>query len=88
MEITPEELAEIQARSDQASPGPWTSMVEARDHTSGSSFIMVGLPTKRREDMEISGATADDFDFIAHARQDVPRLLEEIRRLRAKCTTK
>jgi hypothetical protein len=85
MEISPDELAEIQARADRASSAPWTSMIEGRDHTSGSSFIMVGLPTARREDMEISGATADDLDFIAHARQDVPRLLGEIRRLRAMC---
>ncbi len=27
-------------------------------------------------------ATVEDHDFIAHARQDVPRLLAEVRRLR------
>ena len=28
------------------------------------------------------GATQADFDFIANARQDIPKLLEEIERLR------
>ena len=58
-------------------------MIEGRDHTSGSSFIMTGPPQSRGEDIELSGATNDDQDFIAHARQDVPRLLDEVRRLRA-----
>ena len=81
--MTPEEIAEIQARCDRASPGPWKSMIEGRDHTSGSSFVMTGPPNERGEDIELSGATADDQDFIAHARQDVPRLLEEVMRLRS-----
>ncbi|ETX01061.1 MAG: hypothetical protein ETSY1_08845 [Candidatus Entotheonella factor] len=34
------------------------------------------------EDIELTGATEADQDFIAHARQDVPHLLEEIWRLR------
>jgi hypothetical protein len=74
--MTPEEIAEIQSRCDRASPPPWKSMIEGRDHTSGS-------PSARGEDIELSGATGDDQDFIAHARQDVPRLLEEVRRLRS-----
>jgi hypothetical protein len=77
------ELAHIQDRCDRASPGPWVSMIEGRDHTCGSSFIMTGPPGRRSEDIEMSGATAADRDFIAHARQDVPRLLDEVRRLRA-----
>jgi hypothetical protein len=77
-----EEIREIQSRCDRASQGPWTSMIEGRDHSSGSSFIMTGTPTQRGPDIELSGASSDDQDFIAHARQDVPRLLEEVRRLR------
>jgi hypothetical protein len=78
-----DELADIHARSDRASPGPWKSMIEGRDHTGGSSFIMTGPPGERGPDIELSCATAGDQDFIAHAREDVPRLLEEVRRLRA-----
>ena len=82
-EMTDEELAEIERRCTAARPGPWTSYVEGRDHTSGSSFIMVGRDDEYRgEDIELTGAKVEDQDFIAHARQDVPRLLAEVRRLR------
>jgi hypothetical protein len=43
---------------------------------------MVGEGASRREDIELSGATVADQDFIAHAREDVPRLVAEVRRLR------
>jgi hypothetical protein len=77
--MTDEELARLEARLRDASPGPWISFVEGRDHDSGSSFIQTSA-----SDIELSGATAADQDFIAHARQDLPRLLIEIRRLRAR----
>ncbi|HEX8903682.1 MAG TPA: hypothetical protein VF771_02430 [Longimicrobiaceae bacterium] len=82
-ELTPDDLGEIEARCQRASPGPWRSMVEGRDHLSGSSFIMTGPPDRRGVDIELSGATEADQEFIAHARQDIPRLIGEIRRLRA-----
>jgi hypothetical protein len=72
--ITDEELNRIEARLRDATAGPWTSYVEGRDHDSGSSFIQT--PSK---DIELSGATVAD----AHAREDLPRLLIEVRRLRA-----
>ena len=76
------ELAEIRKRCDRAAPGPWRSFIEGRDHTSGSSFIMTGNGPSRGDDIELSGATPADQDFIAHARQDIPRLLDEIARLK------
>jgi hypothetical protein len=76
------ELEAIRHRCDNATPGPWQSFVEGRDLTSGSSFIMTGYPGNRGNDIELIGATIADQDFIAHARQDVPLLLGEIRRLR------
>ena len=75
-------LPEMLARAEAASPGPWKAFVEGRDHESGSSFIRVGDGAARRDDIELSGATPADYDFIAHARQDVPALVEEVRRLR------
>lgn len=77
-----EELDEIEARCAAATPGPWTSWVEGRDHSAGSSFIRTGDLSDSGEDIELSGATVADQDFIAQARQDVPRLLAEVRRLR------
>ena len=75
--LTDEELQSIRKRYSATTPGPWESYIEGRDHTSGSSFIMTS-----GEDIELTGGTDADQDFIAHARQDVPRLLEEVQRLR------
>jgi hypothetical protein len=75
--MTNADLDEIQLRCDRASSGPWRSWIEGRDHTSGSSFIQT-----QSEDIEMTGATEADYDFIAHARTDIPRLLEEVMRLR------
>ena len=76
------ELAEMRQRCDRATPGPWRSFVEGRDHTSGSNFIMTGQGKSRGDDIELSGAMPADQDFIANARQDIPRLLDEIARLK------
>lgn len=79
--MTETELREIQARCEAASPGPWRACIEGRDHESGTSFVMTGEGPGRGEDLEIPAATTADMDFIAHARQDIPRLLAEVRRL-------
>jgi hypothetical protein len=80
--MTTAELEAIRARCDAATPGPWKSFVEGRDHTSGNSFIMTGKTGSRSNDIELSGATVEDQDFVAQARQDIPRLIDEIERLR------
>jgi hypothetical protein len=80
IEITDAELTAMESRAAAATAGPWKSFVEGRDHTSGSDFIK----TAARADIELSGATKADQDFIAHARQDLPRLLNEVRTLRAR----
>jgi hypothetical protein len=79
--ITATELREMKQRCAAARPGPWRSYIEGRDHTSGSSFIMVGQDEARGEDIELLSATDEDQDFIAHARQDLPRLIAEVERL-------
>jgi hypothetical protein len=76
-------IQQTRLRCEAATPGPWRSFVEGRDHTSGSNFIMTGEGSHRGNDIELSDATIADQDFIAHARQDIPRLLDEIRRLKA-----
>jgi hypothetical protein len=81
--LSDEELNEMQARCAAASVAPWTAMLEGRDHTSGSSFIMTGTGDSRGDDIELSGASPADYEFIAHARQDLPRLIAEVRRLRS-----
>jgi hypothetical protein len=82
--ISEVELENMKARAAAARAGPWQSYVEGRDHTSGSNFIRVGPDEARGEDIELIGATVDDQDFIAHARQDLPRLIAEVEGLWAK----
>ena len=90
--LTDVELAAIERRCAEASPGPWQAFVEGRDHVSGDTFIMIGLGDERGADMYVSQddergrrwAAAQDLDFIAAARQDIPRLIAEVRRLRSR----
>ena len=77
-QLMDEDLIRIERLCDAATPGPWKAFIEDRDHESGSSFIQTA-----GADIELSGASEADYDFIANARQDVPRLLREVRRLQA-----
>jgi len=75
--VSDDEIEAIKRRCAEATPGPWTSYVESREHMSGSDFIMT-----QGEDIYLTGATTADQDFIAHARQDIPKLVAEVARLR------
>lgn len=75
--MTEQEIADIKDRLERATPGPWTSFVESIDQYSGSDFIQTA-----DDDINFVGIKAADQDFIAHARQDVPRLLVEVERLK------
>jgi hypothetical protein len=86
--MTEQELSEIRKRVQAATKEPWKSYIEGRDHESGDSFIMTGIQEgqdiwneTRGEDIYLSGATTDDQDFIAHARQDIPILIDYIQEL-------
>lgn len=85
--LSKEYLEEIRRRCELTTPGPWISFVEGRDHTSGDSVIIRG-PEGSEEDLYLLGGTASDQDFVAHARQDIPLLLDEIERLRKLLTSK
>ena len=76
--IRDNELLAIRKRAEKATKGPWKAFVEGRDMECGSSFIQT-----QGEDIELIGATEADFDFIAHARQDILNLLDEIEKLRS-----
>jgi hypothetical protein len=89
--VSDTELDELRRLSAQAAPAPWRAMVEGRDHAAGDSFIMIGHDDDRDEDMYVtrdSGpASASDLDFIAAARNYLPRLIEELADLRRNCET-
>lgn len=87
--LTEQELDAIESRCAQATPAPWTSYWEGRDGESFASFIMQHLDGQQRDlyltfDYSPRSEARDlaDQDFIAHAREDLPRVLAEVRRLR------
>jgi len=85
--ISWEELDEIEALAAAATPGPWTPFLEGTQPIGGCSVIWVaGL--NDAPDMYLwldhEMAPDEDFEFVAHAREDVPHLIAEIRRLKSR----
>lgn len=83
--LTEEELQAIERRERLASPGPW--------YTGDNPYYFDGVYTEKgvpphgahivaRANLHINRDANEDF--IAGARQDIPRLLAEVRRLRAR----
>jgi hypothetical protein len=81
--VTDEEIYKIEARCNAATAAPWQSFIEGRDCMSGSSFIRTGGLDSSSPDIYLIDATPADQDFIAGAREDVPSLIAEVRRLKA-----
>lgn len=75
--LTDKELNDISERCNKATIGPWKSFIEGRDHESGSNFIQTP-----DGDIELIGGTRYDQDFIALSRTDIPKLIDEIKRLK------
>lgn len=88
--LTENELAEMERLVEAASSGPWEAFVEGRDHVAGDDFIRTGGMDDASPDMYVTlyydaqpvPAPAADLDFIAGARQAIPLLVAEVRRLR------
>jgi hypothetical protein len=82
-----ETLTRLIDLSDRVDPPPWRSMAEGRDHSAGDTFIMVGSEDDRLEDLYLSrdSGPADTtiHDLVAEARNALPLLIGEIRRLRS-----
>jgi hypothetical protein len=79
--LSDEYLNEVRKRCEAATASPWVSYIEGRDHTSGESVIIRGIAGSP-DDLYLYGGTDEDQDFVAHARQDIPLLLDEIACLR------
>lgn len=75
--LSDERLAEIRAREQAATLGPWkaTRVYEITSHCLPDGHLIIG-------EVDEDG-TRNDATFIAAARQDVPDLLAEVERLRA-----
>jgi len=89
--LSEELLTELEELSRRGAPPPWRSMLESRDHTSGDSFIKIGVDRERGEDMYVfrdgGPAKAPELDLIAAARNYLPELSAEVRRLRRSAST-
>jgi hypothetical protein len=83
--LTEQQLDEIEARANAATPGPWEEHADYGPHFYaylGGSYLR-GVGTLNFGDGEDAEA---DREFVLNARQDVPALLAEVRRLRARVT--
>ncbi|MBX6723652.1 MAG: hypothetical protein IRY92_10550 [Dactylosporangium sp.] len=89
--MTPEELAAIRARAEAATPGPWTvdeglvwddgtGECECQWYREIRGWTDHGVPC----DAGYLVLSREDATFIAHAREDIPRLLDEVEALRAR----
>lgn len=85
-ELPDEELDRMERLVAAATAGPWISYVAGRELDGTSSCLELGVCNELGSfrTIELIGATAADQDFMASARQDVPRLLREVRALRAR----
>lgn len=71
MPMKPEQLAEIEARANAATDGPW--VLGSSGNVPDISYYGSGW----------AGVTKDE-KFIAHSRTDIPALIAEVRRLQEK----
>lgn len=78
--LDPKYLAEIKAREQAATPGPWKHEEENSEYVIGPNELNVCLIY--RKDL-------GDAAFIANARTDIPALVAEVERLKnCKCVDK
>jgi hypothetical protein len=86
--LSPDELDRLESAIAAATPGPWHAFIEEREPIGGCSFIQLAAPGYSPPDMYVYHdreiAPAADLDFIAAAREYMPRLVDEVRRLRAR----
>ena len=84
--MTPEQLAEIKARCEAATEGPWRAVRNTGVRNDGGYVVFSKAKPSHypgqdeRHEREI-GEWHANLDLIAHARQDLPVCLDEIERL-------
>lgn len=96
--LTAEQLAEIEARANKATPGPWrvkrpASCVDGdpgdRGIASDAGLLLAEAwelcqdPAVRERAVGLNLPSDDNAAFIAHARTDIPALLAHVRALEA-----
>ena len=88
--MTKSELNEIEHRINNSTKGDWIPMIEGITHDSGSDFIMTNVNNsddfknpERGQDIELIGGTKNDIIFVANAKQDIQKLITEIKKLKS-----
>lgn len=77
--LTKEELESIRKRAEAATPGPWFWLDDGRLYSDGADKVIGEVIEGKDETwFDLFDANAE---FIAHAREDIPKLLAEIERL-------
>jgi len=84
------EVQQILDRAEQATPGPWTIGFDKSMRSAwavlkaGTATTVVHLDPDKNVDLDIESHRVDaNLDFIQNAREDVPKLVETIRELKA-----
>src|ERR1700704_3499905 len=83
--VSQEERDRLEAAARQATAGPWTPVLADDQPEGASSFIQVGADQEEADMYVWLGeefAPRADVELIANARQDVPKLVLELRRLK------
>lgn len=91
--MTPEELNTIRERCEKATPGPWTTdrPTKPSDPDEFSKWVAIcGLGGRTGVFADPPGGQSpwNDAQFIAHAREDIPALLDYIKELEARISKK
>ena len=73
-----EQLNEIKARAEAATPGPWRVQIH---EPSLSRMVVSDNCTLDIDFGYVGNRTEEDAEFVANARVDIPALIAEIERL-------
>jgi hypothetical protein len=79
--LTEQDLAAIERRLAASSPGPWCHRMLGFIETGSEPAQVIGVTCQRHDPSLFPLPGGDNAEFIAHAREDVERLIAEVRHL-------
>ena len=79
--MTRDELKTIEARAKAATPGPWKTWDSADPSVIQICSDEIEVAVVYTDGGLDRAQASDDSEFLAHAREDVPSLVAEVRRL-------